>query len=261
MLNNNLSNNDKVRGDGITKEWLKWIDENLQRKCNIKEIKKNLEKTFSTHPQINQILADRIRLSKTIEKIKFPTEKLDLYLIKNFLTRKECQDIIQSAKGHCIPSTITTQKTEKDLYFRTSSTCHYTNLTAQGQKFLDKIDQKICNQLQLSSEFSELIQIQHYLQGNEFKLHHDFFDSKSSKEIEKKGNRTWTFMVFLNDVEKGGETFFKTINVKFQPKQGMALLWNNLHENGLPNHNTLHAGLPVIAGEKYIITKWFRELR
>lgn len=264
MLNNNWSNNnnDKVRyvENGINKEWLTWIDKNLQRKCNMEEIKKILEKTFSTHPQINQILANRFRLSKTVEEIKFPTEKLDLYLIKNFLTREECQDIIQSAKGHYTPSTITTQKTEKDLYFRTSSTCHYTNLRAQGQKVLDRIDRKICNQLRLSSEFSEFIQIQHYVQGNEFKLHHDFFDTKSSKEMEKQGNRTWTFMVFLNEVEKGGETFFKTINVKFQPEQGMALLWNNLNVDGSPNYNTLHAGLPIIAGEKYIITKWFREV-
>lgn len=263
MQNNNLSNNNyKIRHveNGLNEEWISWIDKNLQRKCDIEEIKKILQKTFSTHHQIDQILSNRFSFQKTVKQIKFPTEKLNLHLIKNFLTEKECQDIIQAANGHFVPSTITSQTTEKDLYFRTSSTCHYTNLGKEGKKVLDKIDNKICNYLQLSSEFGEFVQIQHYVRRNEFKLHHDFFDTTSAKEMEKQGNRTWTFMVFLNNVERGGETYFKTINVKFQPEQGMALLWHNLNVDGSPNYNTMHAGLPIVAGEKYIITKWFREM-
>jgi len=248
-----------MRSTIINNEWILWIDKNLERNCDIKEIRDVLEKAFPLHPQINQILANRFSIQKKIERIKFPTVKMDLYLIQNFLTTEECHNIIQAAKGHYTPSTITTQKTEKDLYFRTSSTCHYNALGAQGKNVLDQIDQKICNKMQLSNKSSEFIQIQHYVEGNEFKLHHDFFDVQSSREMKNQGNRTWTFMVFLNNVEKGGETFFEKINVKFQPKQGMALVWNNLHINGSPNYNTLHAGLPILTGEKYIITKWFRQ--
>ena len=48
--------------------------------------------------------------------------------------------------------------------------------------------------------------------------------------------------------------------MKFQPEQGMALLWHNLNVDGSPNYDTMHAGLPIVAGEKYIITKWFRQM-
>jgi prolyl 4-hydroxylase len=37
------------------------------------------------------------------------------------------------------------------------------------------------------------------------------------------------------------------------------LIWNNLLPDGSPNYDTLHEGMRVTEGQKYIITKWFRE--
>jgi prolyl 4-hydroxylase len=73
------------------------------------------------------------------------------------------------------------------------------------------------------------------------------------------GQRTWTVMMFLNDVEAGGHTYFPNANVKITPRQGNLLAWNNLDKNGDPNPFSLHQGMPVEAGVKYIITKWYRE--
>jgi prolyl 4-hydroxylase len=73
-----------------------------------------------------------------------------------------------------------------------------------------------------------------------------------------RGNRTWSFMVYLNEGMEGGGTRFTALNHTFQPKTGMAVLWNNLNADGTPNTATMHAGEPVIRGHKVIITKWFR---
>ena len=59
------------------------------------------------------------------------------------------------------------------------------------------------------------------------------------------GQRTWTVMVYLNAVERGGETLFRRLGRSFTPVPGMALAWNNLHADGTPNHFTLHEALPV----------------
>ncbi len=40
---------------------------------------------------------------------------------------------------------------------------------------------------------------------------------------------------------------------------GKLLAWNNVHTDGLANPDTLHHGMKVRKGRKYIITKWFRE--
>jgi prolyl 4-hydroxylase len=66
-------------------------------------------------------------------------------------------------------------------------------------------------------------------------------------------------MVFLNQPEAGGQTFFPLANIKISPRRGNLLAWNNLDPAGEPNMFALHQGLPVEAGLKYIITKWYRE--
>jgi prolyl 4-hydroxylase len=39
----------------------------------------------------------------------------------------------------------------------------------------------------------------------------------------------------------------------------MLLAWDNMAADGSPNTATLHEGMAVLEGTKYIITKWFRE--
>jgi prolyl 4-hydroxylase len=73
------------------------------------------------------------------------------------------------------------------------------------------------------------------------------------------GQRTWTVMIYLNEPEAGGATRFKTIGKTVQPETGKLLAWNNLRADGRPNVNTLHHGMKVRAGTKYVVTKWFRE--
>jgi prolyl 4-hydroxylase len=73
------------------------------------------------------------------------------------------------------------------------------------------------------------------------------------------GQRTWTAMIYLNDVEEGGATWFPQAGLRVAPRKGLLLAWNNMAPDGSPNTRTLHEGMPVVEGTKYIITKWFRE--
>jgi prolyl 4-hydroxylase len=66
-------------------------------------------------------------------------------------------------------------------------------------------------------------------------------------------------MVYLNAPDEGGGTRFKLIGKTMQPETGKLLTWNNLDSEGQPNPATLHQGMKVRRGVKYIITKWFRE--
>jgi prolyl 4-hydroxylase len=66
-------------------------------------------------------------------------------------------------------------------------------------------------------------------------------------------------MIYLNRPEDGGATRFKAIRKTIQPETGKLVTWNNLGRDGLPNPATLHQGMKVRRGTKYIITKWFRE--
>jgi prolyl 4-hydroxylase len=66
-------------------------------------------------------------------------------------------------------------------------------------------------------------------------------------------------MVYLGDVPSGGGTRFERIGRTFEPDEGALLIWNNRLADGTPNPATLHHGLPVRKGVKYVITRWYRE--
>ena len=83
------------------------------------------------------------------------------------------------------------------------------------------------------------------------------FNHEYKTYCEWMGQRTWTTMIYLNDVKKGGETILN-IEIKIKPEKGLLIAWNNLFFNGIPNYKTLHEALPPISGDKYIITKWWR---
>lgn len=66
-------------------------------------------------------------------------------------------------------------------------------------------------------------------------------------------------MIYLNDVEEGGGTRFRRLEKTITPEKGKAVIWNNLNSDGSVNPYTIHHGMKVRKGSKYVITKWFRE--
>ena len=109
---------------------------------------------------------------------------------------------------------------------------------------------------------SEPMQGQRYAPGQEFKPHTDTFEPTGADyftHCAASGNRSWTAMIYLNHPDEGGATRFKAIGKTVQPETGKLLAWNNLLADGRPNPATLHQGMKVRKGTKYVLTKWFRE--
>ena len=61
--------------------------------------------------------------------------------------------------------------------------------------------------------------------------------------------RMGVYLLYLNDVEEGGETEFLYLSKRVQPKKGRLLIWP-------PNFPWTHRGNPPLSGEKYIMTGW-----
>jgi prolyl 4-hydroxylase len=261
-------------------EWLVWLNENLGRSCNPSAIYDVMRTNGFSVKAIKELMGDAFpvgldrgmfpssvdyqALANVLERPdahprlqRVETDLLQIYTIEDFLTPEECAELIRRAEGNLTLSRTTHYSDDKD--FRTSTTCH---LNRHADPFVEYIDDKISTCLGIRWPYSEPIQMQHYALGEQLKGHHDYFEmaaSDYSRLTGKAGQRTWTFVVYLNTVEKGGETYFPYIDCKFRPKQGTAALWNDLFPDGVPNRNTLHSSLPVECGEKFIITKWFRE--
>jgi len=220
----------------------------------------NRDINTNTNRDTNNYKFNRENIDKYLSTIATEikgTKNTPIYIIDNFLTPEECQAVIESGQDNFIKSPLT-REDPNDPYFRTSKTYFFDKLEENGiQK---NIKNKILKVLKINHPNSEVEapQLQHYSIGNEFKPHYDWFDKNSDNSFYKKGQRTWTFMIYLNNVKKGGETKFININTTITPKIGRAVIWGNILSNGKEDNDTMHHGTPVIEGEKYIVTTWFK---
>lgn len=73
------------------------------------------------------------------------------------------------------------------------------------------------------------------------------------------GDRTATFMFYLNTVEAGGSTAFPVIGKRVQAQRNTAVFWYNLLPDGTPDNRTLHAACPVLLGQKWVTNRWFHD--
>ncbi len=198
----------------------------------------------------------RDRLLANPSAFKIPSDDLDIFIVRDFLSKEECGKLIEMIDVSRIPSQLLAPTADPE--FRTSESC---NLDPTN-RFIRQIEGKLTGLLGIDPFHGETIQGQRYAVGQQFKPHHDFFypDQPYWEDMQKSGGqRTWTAMIFLNEPEGGGETAFPQAAIKVAPRAGNLLAWNNMNAIGEPNEYSLHEGLPVTAGVKYIITKWHRE--
>ena len=203
--------------------------------------------------KVGQQVRQRLAADPGVYKIE--TDKAELFAVGDFLSAAECERLCLMVDQTARPSSL--HEIGYDSGFRTS----YSGDLDPTDSFVKGIGRRIDDLLGLDPKIGEAIQGQRYLPGQEFKPHNDWFYTTENYwkgEQKRGGQRSWTSMVFLNDVEEGGETHFTEIGIKIEPKPGVLLLWNNALPDGRPNEGTMHAGTPVIKGAKYIITKWYR---
>lgn len=110
-------------------------------------------------------------------------------------------------------------------------------------------------------QHAEPLAMLRYTPGQEYKPHKDYLVGPGAGEyLELQGGqRVVTTFVYLDDVAEGGETDFPELKVSIKPARGRAVKFYNLDSTGAPNPMTLHAGCPVLKGEKWLATFWFRE--
>uniref|UniRef100_A0A0C9QLG8 procollagen-proline 4-dioxygenase n=1 Tax=Wollemia nobilis TaxID=56998 RepID=A0A0C9QLG8_9CONI len=194
------------------------------------------------------------------------------YLYHNFLTKEECEYLISLAKPHMVKSTVVDSTTgkSKDSRVRTSSG---TFLNRGQDKIIRNIEKRIADFTFIPVEHGEGLQILHYETGQKYEPHYDYFlDSFNTKNG---GQRIATVLMYLSDVEKGGETVFPAskvnsssvpwwdelsecakAGVSVRPRMGDALLFWSMRPDASLDPSSLHAGCPVIQGDKWSATKW-----
>jgi prolyl 4-hydroxylase len=198
--------------------------------------------------------ADLLGAMPGVQRAPFPA--LELFQLRQFLPLELCQDLIELIDAGRRPSTIA--DANGDQYFRTSETCDLN----PSEPSVQELERRLYALNRIDPQHGEPVQGQRYDVGQEFKAHTDYFEPDGpdwERYCADSGQRTWTFMIYLNDVTAGGGTRFNLAKKIIQPQAGKLIAWNNRGPDGRPNPNTLHQGMKVRKGVKYVITKWYRE--
>ncbi len=187
--------------------------------------------------------------------IAYPT----VVVFGNFLSDEECDGLIAAATPQLKRSlTIDTKTGGEELNeARTSSGMFF----RRGENpLVQRIEERLARLFNWPIENGEGMQVLHYQPGAEYKPHYDYFDPAepgTPSILKRGGQRVATILMYLNEPEKGGGTTFPDVHFEVAPKRGNAVFFS--YDRPHPSTKTLHGGAPVIAGEKWIATKWLRE--
>ena len=183
-----------------------------------------------------------------------------VYVVSNFLSDEECKAFVDLGKGNMERATVMTDDQHEVHQSRTND---YYWIEHSANDIVHEASKRFSVLVQMPINNAEQFQLVYYGPGNQYKPHFDAFD-KTTKEGQKNwfpgGQRMVTALAYLNDVEEGGETDFPKVDVSVKPNKGDVVVFHNCIDGTTDiNPKSLHAGSPVVSGEKWAVNLWFRE--
>ena len=204
-------------------------------------------------------------MTKTIE-LKGSYEATEAYSLdplvgvrNNVISPIECAYLIELAKPHIKRAGVVLDEGYKESEGRTGSN-HW--LKYDEDDVVRSVGKRISDIVGLPLEYAESMQIIHYGPEQEYRPHFDAFNlslPKGQRAAKWGGQRLVTALVYLNTVEAGGATQFPKLGITVPALPGrMVIFHNTTHDISGPHPLSLHAGMPVEAGEKWAFNMWFR---
>ncbi|MFM6985153.1 MAG: 2OG-Fe(II) oxygenase [Hydrogenophaga sp.] len=180
-------------------------------------------------------------------------------VLADFLSAQECEALIEAARPRLARSrTVPTDTGSGDISpDRTSDGMFF----SRGETSLvQRVEARIAALVHWPVERGEGLQVLRYRTGAQYRPHHDYFDPDepgTAAHLRQGGQRVATLVMYLNDPPRGGATTFPDAGLEVMPQRGHAVFFS--YDRPSPATRTLHAGAPVLEGEKWIATKWLRE--
>lgn len=194
------------------------------------------------------------------------------FMYHNLLTFEECDYLVNLARPYMEKSQVVDSATGKFISggnVRTSSG-HF--LTRGQDEVVQRIEERIAYFTNIPASNGEPLHVLHYGYTEKYDAHYDYFHD--TVNTVNGGQRQATMLMYLSEVDEGGETVFplstdKPVGPSYsecarqglhvKPKKGDALLFYSMKPDGTQDMTSLHGGCPVIKGDKWSATKWMRQ--
>jgi prolyl 4-hydroxylase len=187
----------------------------------------------------------------------FTAAPIELGYWAGLLTEAECQELIAIGRQHLKEASVIDETNGAE----TADTRRRSDMAWPAKEtypLIRKIAQGIASFTGIPESHQEPLQVLRYLPGGEYRPHFDSF-AAGAPTLQEGGNRQKTMIIYLNAVAEGGETSFPELGITVRPVPGCGILFNNLDASEQRLQLSLHAGNPVVQGEKWIATCWIRQ--
>lgn len=274
----------------LSLEWQQWIRDNLARGCTVPSMVEMMvqadfeagfaaaciaqvqEGSIASVTQTAQYVYEAPRFTvrgnviATADRevhVSMRLSKPVIAVLDDLFSMDECDELIRLSRIKLQRSTIVDPTTGLETVIAERSS-YGTFFNAGETGFISQLENRIAVVMNCPAENGEGLQILNYQVGAEYKPHFDYFppgDPGSAVHLAKGGQRVSTLVIYLNDVEGGGETMFPDVGLSVTPKKGSAVYFEYCNSLGQTDPLSLHSGAPVVTGEKWIATKWMRQGR
>ncbi len=175
------------------------------------------------------------------------------------LSHEECDGLVELSRGRLARSSTVNLDTGADEV-HAARTSQGVFLRRGENALVARIEARIAALLEWPVENGEAMQVLRYGVGAEYQPHHDYFDPDRpgvGRILARGGQRVASVVMYLNTPTRGGATTFPDVRFEAAAVKGNAVFFS--YDRPHPMTATLHAGAPVLEGEKWVATKWLRE--
>lgn len=277
---------DSRRHTKVTPEWHRWIAESLTAGALPADLLATMkDNQFEAH-SAREAIADAVfgsTLAPSAAEAPLPSGRLGtghvlrtpdrdirvlvriarptVAVLDGVLDHDECEGMKRLAMTRLARSAVVSPDSGAHavMDIRTSEGAYFQRAE---NELIHRIDVRAAAIMGLCEEQGEGLQVMRYGVGGEYVPHFDYFppeEKGSTSHLAHGGQRVSTLIMYLDDVEEGGETIFPRIDFSYVPRKGQALYFEYAAADGSLDPLSLHGGAPVVRGEKWILTKWMRE--
>lgn len=258
----------------LNDSWRAWVLENVERGCSQQAMVNTMVEAgwpIKVAPTIIEHVLREAELFKSINvvpklvdlpapvRVSVSMKMPPIIVLRNLLTDEECSTLIKDATPRLEDSSVVEAKTgnsvpdkgriSRGMFFQLAET-----------PTVARIEDRLVKMFNWTPKHHEGLQVLHYGEGGRYDPHHDYFlpsTESANKLTAETGQRLGTVLLYLNTPEEGGGTQFTDIGLEVAAIKGDGVFFS--YDRPHPSTQTLHAGLPVVKGEKWVATFWFRE--
>jgi prolyl 4-hydroxylase len=271
--------------------WKSWLDDNIRRGCSHQSLIEAMVAS-AFHPNAARSILARHIAGETVDadaaassdyvygtpmlpsarvlrasdreapKV-FSCEEPCVALLADVLSDDECDRLIAIGRDRVQQSSVVDPNSGNEITIRERNS-EGAFVNGSTDALVATIDRRLAELVQQPVENGEDLHILRYGMGGEYRPHYDYFPEEqagSRHHMLRGGQRVATIILYLNEVEQGGDTTFPDVGLCIHPRRGSALYFEYVNAHGQTDPKTLHAGTPVEKGEKWIATKWIRRGR